>query len=71
VEDGIRKWRRDEVRADMQDVEDYSEGVVKKAEDAEYTKRLNKAIELLMESDIWTDEKKLEKHSPKVLQNLS
>jgi hypothetical protein len=30
VEDGIRKWRRDEVRADMQDVEDYSEGVVKK-----------------------------------------
>jgi hypothetical protein len=30
VEDGIRKWRRDEVRADMQDVEDYSEGVVNK-----------------------------------------
>jgi hypothetical protein len=31
VEDGIRKWRRDEVRADMQDVEDYSEGVVNKS----------------------------------------
>jgi hypothetical protein len=29
VEDGS-KWRRDEVRADMQDVEDYSEGVVNK-----------------------------------------
>jgi hypothetical protein len=33
VEDGIRKWRHDEVRADMQD--EYSEGVVdKKIEDA-------------------------------------
>jgi hypothetical protein len=41
-----------------------TEGVVNKLEDAEY-KRLNKAIEQLMESDIWTDEKKLEKHSPK------
>jgi hypothetical protein len=28
-----------------------SEGKIKKLEDAEYTKRLNKAIELLMESD--------------------
>jgi hypothetical protein len=41
VEDGIRKWRHDEVRADMQD--EYSEGVVdKKVEDAEYQKRLER-----------------------------
>jgi hypothetical protein len=58
VEDGIRKWRHDEVRADMQD--EYSEGVVdKKVEDAEYQKRLNAAILKLMESDVWTDEIKL------------
>jgi hypothetical protein len=64
VEDGIRKWRHDEVRADMQD--EYSEGVVnKKVEDAEYQKRLNAAILKLMESDVWTDDKKLAKHSPK------
>jgi hypothetical protein len=61
---------RDEVRADMQDVEDYSEGVVNKTEDAEYTKRLNKAIQLLMESDIWTDEKKLENIAQSSLKSI-
>jgi hypothetical protein len=59
VEDGIRKWRH-EVRADMG--RSYSEGVVNKVEDAG-TNDLNAAILKLMESDVWTDDKKPAKHS--------
>jgi hypothetical protein len=50
VEDGIRKWRHDEVRADMQD--EYSEGVVDKKLKTRVPKRLNAAILKLMESDV-------------------
>jgi hypothetical protein len=39
--------------------DEYSEGVVRQVEeDAEYQKRLNAAILKLMESDVWTDDKK-------------
>jgi hypothetical protein len=64
VEDGIRKWRQDEVRADLRDGSASGEHDTR-AETVEYKKRLSTAVAKLMESDVWTDDAKLLRHSPK------
>jgi hypothetical protein len=62
VGDGIRKWRRDEIRAEMQEEGGHENSV---AEDAEYDRRTERALRKLLASDVWTNDAKLATHSPK------